>query len=155
MLKSITRDPYTIIIVALVPGLLLMAWGLTSWDNNRVHQQQCAVAEEWLNDSTALASRFERVETMDDIDVWISGFEQINSPSHSGQMRHGILSSARYHMEHYPTLGTSGRAVLNPPTGLFARDINEGLETLIEHCPHVESMVPAAFPMVFEEERPN
>lgn len=155
MLKSISWDIYTYIIIALVPGVLLAAWGLTAWDDHRVHQQQCAVAEEWLNESALIAPVFESAGTMDDIDMWITGLEEFNTPSAAGELRQGILSSANYRMENFPNENTTVAGVLNPRNGLFERVIVEGTEDLIEHCPDTESMLPDAFPMVFEKEDPN
>lgn len=152
MLKSIHWDIYTIIIAALVPGVLLAAWGLTEWDEARIRQQQCAVAESWLKDSAQLAPTFERADTMDGVSAWIVDLEEINSPSSAGQLRHGILSSARYHAEYYPDESTTKPGVLNPKNGLYERTILEGADYLVQHCPDVEPLLHDAFPMVFTEE---
>jgi hypothetical protein len=153
--KSIHWDVYTIIIAALVPAVLLAAWGLATWDEARIRDQQCRVAESWLNDSAQLAPMFENAGTMDDIANWIIDVEEINSPTSAGQLRHGILTSARYHAEYYPEKSTTEPGVLNPRNGLYERTISEGAENLVEHCPDVEPLLPNAFPMVFREEGPN
>jgi hypothetical protein len=155
VLKSIHWDIYTIVIAALVPAVLLTAWGLTEWDEARIRQQQCAVAESWLNDSAQLAPMFENAETMDSIATWITDVEEINSPASAGQLRHGILTSARYHAEYYPDESTLRPGVLNPRDGLYERTISEGAENLVQHCPDVEPLLPNAFPMVFIEEGSN
>lgn len=155
MLKSIHWDSYTIIIAALVPAVMLAAWGITEWEETRIHRQQCEVAESWLDKSAQIAPMFERAGTVDGIATWIFGIEEINSPTSAGKLRHGILSSARYHMEHYPNESTTEAGVLNPKNGLFERTITEGAEDLIEHCPEVEPLLPDAFPMVFPEEGQN
>jgi hypothetical protein len=155
VLKSIQWDIYTIIIAALVPAVMLTAWGLTEWNETRVHRQQCEVAESWLEDSARLAPTFQNAGTMDSITSWILGLEEINSPTSAGQLRHGIVSSAWYHAEYYPDKITTEPGVLNPKNGLHERTITEGAENLVQHCPDVEPLLPDAFPMVFTEEGDN
>lgn len=155
MLKSIQWDIYTIIIAALIPAVLLGAWGLTTWEDSRIHKQQCDVAETWLQESALLAPMFQNAGTMEDTTSWISGIEELNSPAAAGTMRHGILESARYNQKYYPDRSTSEPGVLNPKDGLYDRTINKGAENLIEHCPEVEQQLPKAFPMVFPEEGSN
>lgn len=152
MLKSIQWDIYTIIIVALVPTLLLTAWGIYAWDEHQLHTLQCTMAVDWLEESTEMAPQFVQAETMDSTQFWTSSFEQIESPNAAGNLRWGILQSTWYHREHFPDLPTDERGVLNPPNGLFARQIEEGTEDLVEHCPETEDMIPTAFPMVFRED---
>lgn len=152
MFKSIQWDIYTFAIVALVPGILLTAWGLTAWDQRQIHGQQCKVAIEWLVESESVAPLFENAGQMESISSWIFAMEEINAPARGGQLRSSILSSARYLMEHYPNANTSTLGVLNPPNGLFARDITAGRASLIEHCPETEPLLRNAFPMVFGRE---
>lgn len=151
MLKSITWDAYTLVIVALIPTILIIAGGLTAWDNHRLHQEQCALAVEWLEDSERTASQFTNAGTMENIDTWISQQEEFDAPSKAGQLRHGFLSSARYQNEYFPNATTAVAGALNPANGLYSRDIQEGAEELFEHCPETREMLPAALPMVFTE----
>lgn len=155
MFKSIHWDIYTVIIAGLVPAVLLAAWGITEWQETAVHRQQCEVAESWLSDSARLAPRFENADSMNDIAGWIVSIEELNSPASAGQLRHGILTSARYHAEHYPDEQTTVPGVLNPRNGLYERTITEGAADLVQHCPEVEPLLPEAFPMVFPEEGTN
>lgn len=152
MLKSVHWDIYTIIMVALVPTLLLSAWGLHAWDNHRLHTLQCTMATDWLEETADMAPQFVQAETMGRTQFWTSTFEDIESPNAAGNLRWGILQSAQYHEEYFPDLSTADRGVLNPPNGLFARQIEEGTEDLVEHCPETEDMIPTAFPMVFRED---
>lgn len=152
MLRSIEWNIYTILMVALVPALLLTAWGLDAWDSRQLHLLQCSLAEEWLEESEDVASQFQQTGTVGQTQLWISSFEGIESPNAAGNLRWGILESARYHEEHHPDLSTSEPGVLNPPNGLFERQILEGVEELVVHCPETEAMIPAAFPMVFRED---
>ncbi len=155
MIKSISWDIYTFIIIALIPGILLAAWGLTEWDKRQLHTHQCEVAAEWLQEAAMLAPMFENADTMDDISGWIAAMEELNSPARGGQLRRGILSSAYYHMEYFPNTRTSTPGVLNPTNGLFARDIIDGRASLVEHCPETDANLADAFPMVFGKEDPN
>ena len=155
MIKSIHWDTYSLIIVALVPGMLLAAWGLSAWDERQLHTHQCQVATEWLQEAQQLAPMFTGAETMDDIATWIAANEELNVPASGSQLRRGILSSAYYHMENFPSTSTTTPGVLNPPNGLFARDIISGRDSLIRHCPETEPHLADAFPMVFEREDPN
>lgn len=151
MLKSITWDKYTLVIVALIPIILGLAGGLTWWDSERLHREQCELAVEWLEKSEQIAPQFTDAGTMGEIDSWIQQQEEFDTPQKSGQLRYGFLSSARYQNEYYPDATTSPAGVLNPPNGLYARDIQEGAEELIEHCPETAEMLPTALPMVFTE----
>lgn len=152
MLKSIQWDIYTILIVALLPALLLVAGGVTWWEDNRLHQAQCNVAVAWLEESADIAGQFQLAQTMDRTQFWQQSFEEINNPSHAGQLRWGIIQSADYTSEYYPDMPTDEPGVLNPKNGLFSRDIEEGTEELIEHCPDTEAMLADAFPMIFRDE---
>lgn len=153
MLKSINWNIYTILMVGLVPALLLTAWGVYAWDSHRLHSLQCTMAEEWLEESTDIASQFEQSGTMGQTLFWASRFEDIESPNAAGNLRWGILQSTDYHAENYPELPTNEPGVLNPPNGLFERQFEEGVEDLVDHCPETEAMIPTAFPMVFREEQ--
>ena len=151
MLKSITWDKYTLIIVALIPTIMGVAGALTYWNDQRLHTTQCELAVDWLEKSEQIAPQFENAGTMDDIDGWIRQQEEFDAPSKAGLLRYGFLSSARYQNEYFPDASTSIAGVLNPPDGLHARDIRQGAERLIEHCPETREMLPKALPMVFKE----
>lgn len=151
MLKSITWDKYTLIIVALIPTILGVAGALTFWDDHRLHVQQCELAVEWLEESERIAPQFSSAGTMGDIDQWISQQEEFDAPSKAGDLRYGFLSSARYQNEYFPDVSTSEGGILNPPDGLYSRNIIEGAEELIKHCPETQEMLPKALPMVFTE----
>ncbi len=155
MIKSISWDIYTFAIIALVPVILLAAWGLTEWDERQLHAEQCAVAREWLQEAELLAPMFENAGSMDDISGWIAAIEAINSPARGWQLRNGILSSARYQMEYSPNANTTTIGVLNPENGRFARDITQGRKLLVSHCPETDALLSDAFPMVFGREEPN
>lgn len=152
MIKSIHWDIYTILMVALVPVLLLSAAGLYFYDKNKLHNLQCEMAVEWLETSEQYSAQFVSAGTMGRTELWITTFEEIESPSKAGNLRWGILQSANYNQEHRPDLSTSERGVLNPPNGLFEQQIENGVEDLVKHCPETESMIPGAFPMVFRED---
>lgn len=145
-------DVYTVVMVAMIPAILLVAWGLEWWEDHSLHQTQCALAEQWLEDSEVLATQFEIVNQLGRTDPWITSFEELESPAKAGQLRWGILQSARYFKEYYPEMSTTEPGVLNPPDGINSRDIVNGTKELIEHCPDVESMLPKAFPMVFTKD---
>lgn len=152
MLKSIQWDIYTIVMVALVPAMLLVAGGITWWDDYRLHQVQCELATDWLEQNAVLSDEFENAGTMERTSFWQRQFEEINSPSAAGQLRWGIIQSANYQQEYFPDRETEERGVLNPINGLFSRDIVDGTEDLVEHCPDTEAMLPEAFPMIYRDE---
>lgn len=153
MLRTrITWDIYTIIMVALVPVILLSAWGLTKASEYDLKSRQCALAVEWLDESQDLLPQFYRAGTMENTAGWIATLEEINAPAAAGRLRWAVLQSARYAAEYYPGLPTDGVAVLNPVDGLYERNLTEGAWDLINHCPDVLPMLPKAFPMVFRED---
>lgn len=152
MLKSIQWDIYTILMVAMVPAMLLTAWGLERWDASQLHRRQCEMAVEWLEESTVHSQQFQLASSMGSTRFWIAGFEEISSPNAAGNLRWGILQSARYHAEYFPNLPTNEPGVLNPRNGLFERQIEEGAAELVDHCPETEGMIADAFPMIFRED---
>lgn len=152
MLKSIEWNTYTILMVALVPTMLLAAWGLDTWDSRQLHRTQCTMAVEWLEESADISQQFQQSGTMGQTQLWSSRFEAIESPNAAGDLRRGILQSATYHEEYFPTSPTDEPGVLNPRNGLFERQIEQGVRSLVEHCPETEALIPNAFPMVFRED---
>lgn len=155
MMRSIQWDIYTILMVALVPVILLSAWGLHTWDERRLHNRQCEVALEWLEESAEIAPQFVQADSMERTFLWRSNFEEINSPAHASMLRDGILRSARYNAEHRPDDATDEPGVLHPQNGLFSREIEGGKNTLTGHCPETAALIPDAFPMVFPREDTN
>lgn len=152
MLKTFQWDTYTILMVALAPTLLLAAWGWDTWDSHQLHKRQCELAVEWLESSAALAGQFEQAGTTSNTQLWINRFEELDSPNAAGDLRWGVLQAANYNAEYFPDRPTDQPGVLNPRNGLLERQISEGAERLIEHCPETEDLIPMAFPMVFRED---
>lgn len=152
MLRSIQWDVYTFLIIALIPFLLLSAWGLKTWDDQRLHRVQCEMAVDWLEQSTTIAPDFARAGSASQTMFWQASFEEISSPSAAGKLRWGIIQSAEYIRKYMPRKAVNAPGVLNPPDGLFSREIIEGREELIDHCPETEALLPDAFPMVFRHE---
>lgn len=152
MLKTIQLDIYTILIVALVPGLLLAAWGLDSWDSNQLHRRQCELAVDWLESSAAIVGQFEQAGTTGKTQLWINQIEELDSPNAAGDLRWGVLQAANYGVEYFPDRPSDEPGVLNPKNGLLERQIADGAEKLIKHCPETEALIPTAFPMVFRED---
>lgn len=152
MLKSIQWDIYTFLIIGLIPFLLLSAWGVKTWEDNRLHRVQCELALDWLDESTMIAPDFSQAGTMDGTRFWLAAFEEINAPSAAGQLRWGIIQSATYSTKYAPRQSTTLPGVLHPPDGLFSRDIIDGSRNLVRHCPETEPLLPEAFPMVFRHE---
>lgn len=155
MLKSIDWNIYTILMIALVPAMLLTAWGLDTWDSRRLHRLQCEVAVEWLEENAEIAPQFSQAMTMNRTALWQSNFEDINAPAAAGILRGGILGSANYTREYFPDQSTDEPGALNPHNGLLARNIEDGIVALVEHCPETEDLLPAAFPMIFHREDTN
>lgn len=152
MLKNIQWDIYNILMIALVPAMLLTAWGIESWDTGQLHKRQCEMAVDWLETNATYVNQFEQAGTTGNIQLWLNRMEPLDSPMAAGELRMGVIRSAYYHMEHLPDLPTDEPGVLNPRNGLFERQINEGTARLIAHCPETEDLIPEAFPMVFRED---
>lgn len=152
MLRTIQWDIYTILMVALVPALLLAAWGWDTWDSHQLHKRQCELAVDWLESSEVLAGQFEQAGTTGETQLWINKIEELDSPNAAGDLRWGVLQAANYSAEYFPERPTTERGVLNPKNGLLERQITDGAERLIKHCPETEALIPKAFPMVFRED---
>lgn len=138
--------------VALIPVILVTAWGWSWWNERELHTQQCVVAAEWLQESEDILPVYQRAGNMGAIEPWINSIDALNSPSSAATLRWGILQSARYFLTYYPNVRTQSNGELNPEDGIHSRDIIEGTKQLIEHCPEVTPMLPTAFPMIFTEE---
>lgn len=150
-IKKFLRPDIYLVSAALVVALSFgTAWALT-WNAERdLHETQCQLAVEWLEGSTSNADLFERARTMQSIEPWLAAQDELNSPSAANQLRWSIMDSARYEMNSNPTAPTTDQAVLNSPW--YTGRIERGAADLIQHCPEVESLLPAAFPMVFTQE---
>lgn len=149
---QISWDIYTVIMVALVPVILLSAWGLTKASEHDLRSRQCAMAVEWLDESRDLLPLFYRAGTVQNTTSWTTSLEELSSPAAAGRLRWAVLQSTRYAAEYYPTLPTDEVGVLNPVDGLYQRNLTEGARELIDHCPEVAPMLPRTFPMVFKED---
>lgn len=152
MLKPHRWDIYTIIIVALVPAMLLSAWGLTAWDQRQLHSRQCAMAEDWLDSTAAFAGQFEMAGRTGQTQLWITNIENLDFPNAARDLRSGLIRSARYHQEFLPNVSTREPGVLNPVNGLYERQIETGIAALTSHCPETAELIPAAVPMIFRED---
>lgn len=149
MRRRFRIDRYTVLIAALLPTILLIAWGLTAAHDARLHARQCAVADQWLQDTAAIAPQFENAGTLGMTSSWLTQFRELNSPSHAGILRDAIIGMVSFGQEYAPSRATVTDGSLTPSFPEFATNLQVGAATLTDHCPETRTQLPEAFPMFF------
>lgn len=154
-MRSIIRlDIYTILIVALVPTFLAIAWGLT-WNYERIlDKRACDYTGHYLTEVGDMASLYTDAGTLRDADTWLTRLEAINPSSPARDLHESVVSSMSYAMTTNPDLGTTEPAAVYDTLTPFHQAIDKGAQEVIDTCPEFERLLSYAFPMYFREENP-
>lgn len=142
-------DIYTLLIAALIPSMLLAAWGLNTINNVRVHNQQCEVAEEWLTEAAGISHVYTNAGTLGEIEPWLSQLEEFNYPRHASELRHQIDEAGWYGLTWRWNTPTDEPGSLIDVAVSYDDEINQEIDEFIEYCPDTAQMLPDAFPMLF------
>lgn len=152
MREKFHLDVYNVIIIALIPFVLLVAWGLTWGYERDLRAQQCEDAIAYLEEVTALAPEYLEAETLDDADGWLDDLQDMGHPAPANDLHNGAISAFTY-------ASTAGLEVdMAEPGGLydqlttFKGVLDDGRDTLVDQCPETEPLIADAFPMYFREE---
>ena len=144
-------DIYTVLMVAIVPVFLAVAWGLT-WNHERVAAAQaCEDTESYLSETTEAASLFINAGTVGSTDPWLSRMETIQPQGHGWDLHDSVVGAVEYAAAVEPDLDTAEPGVVYDETPFFQDPIDEARATIVEKCPDLEAMLPEAFPMIFKE----
>lgn len=152
MRERFQLDIYNVLIVALVPAMLLAAWGLTTAYERNQRAQQCEEAVTYLQEATDNASLYTEADSIDDADTWLDNMQELSPPEPASDLHNGALSAFTY------ATTMNVEADMTAPGGLyseltsFREVIDEGRETLVSQCPDTEQMINDAFPMYFRNE---
>lgn len=152
MREKFHLDAYNVIIIALIPFVLLVAWGLTWGYERNLHAQQCEDALVYLEKVTEIAPDYLEANSLDDADDWLDGMQELSYPAPAGDLHNGAVSAFTY-------ASTAGlQADMAQPGGLydqlttFKGVLDDGRDTLVDQCPDTAALIPDAFPMYFREE---
>lgn len=151
MRSKIHFDIYTILIIAIVPTFLAIAWGLT-WNHERVAARQaCENTEEYLADVSEIASLYENAGTLQDADIWLNQLEAMSPPAPAQDLHDSVISAINYAININPDLDTTQPAAIYETLTPFQQAIDNGRADITERCPEFATMIPEAFPMFFRE----
>jgi hypothetical protein len=151
MPSKIRFDIYTILIIAIVPTFLSIAWGLT-WNHDRVAAKQaCQNTEEYLTEVTEISDLYVNAGTLQNADVWLTRLEAIVPPSPARDLHDSVISSIRYATNVSSELETTQPAAVYEALTPFQQAIDNGRADIIDTCPEFATMIPGAFPMFFRE----
>ena len=145
-------DIYTMLIVAIVPVFLAVAWGL-SWNHERVSAAQaCEATKTYLADVSEFASLYTEAGTVDDADQWLSRLETIQPQGHAWEIHDSALSTFEYASMSAPELDTNQPGGIYEEIAPFQSSIDDARANIVDNCPDLEPMLPDAFPMFFKEQ---
>lgn len=148
-------DVYNVIIVALVPVILLTAWGLTSAYETNQRREQCEQAFTYLDEASDLAARYTTASSLDTADDWADELEQLSHPAPAADLHNGAISAFNYALSIDLDVDVNAPGSLYDELTTFQDVLNEGRETLVSACPDTETMIADAFPMYFRNGGPE
>lgn len=151
MLSKIRFDIYTILIVAMVPTFLVIAWGLT-WNHDRIAAKHaCENTDTYLTEVSAIADLYTSAGTLQNANTWYDQLEQISPPGPARDLHNSVSSAVTYSMNRNPDLQTSQPAGLYDALPPFQQPVDKGRDKIIERCPELTPLIPDAFPMFFQK----
>jgi hypothetical protein len=152
MREKFRLDVYNVIIIALIPFVVLVAWGLTWGYERNLRAQQCEDAITYLEDVTALAPAYLQAPSVDDADSWLQGMQGVSYPEPASDLHNAAVSAFTYASTTNLPVDTSEPGGLYDQLTTFAGVLDEGRETLVTECPETAPLIADAFPMYFREE---
>lgn len=154
MRTSFRLDIYTILIVALVPTFLAIAWGLT-WNYERIlANRECDYTGHYLTEVGDMASLYTDAGTLQNADTWLTRLQAINPSTPTRDLHQAVVNSMSYAMNTNPDLDTTEPGAVYDTLVPFRQTIDKGAQEVIDTCPEFERLLSYAFPMYFREETP-
>jgi hypothetical protein len=151
MREKLHLDVYNVIIIALIPFVLLVAWGLTWGYERNLHARQCEEAVTYLHEVADFSSLYTDASSIDNADAWLDQMQEMSYPEPLGDLHNGAISAFTF-------ASTTGLEVeMDQPAGLYDRlttfkaVLDEGRAKIVRQCPEVDALIPGAFPMYFRE----
>jgi hypothetical protein len=152
MREKFHLDVYNVIIIALIPFVLLVAWGLTWGYERNLHAQQCEDAIGYLEEVTAIAPEYVEADTLEDADDWLDSMQELGYPEPASDLHNGALSAFTYASTTDLQVDTAQPGGLYDQLTTFKEVLDDGRDTLVDQCPDTEPLIVDAFPMYFREE---
>lgn len=152
MREKFHLDVYNVIIIALIPFVLLVAWGLTWGYERDLRAKQCEDAIAYLEEVTAFAPEYLEAETLDDADAWLDDMQDMGYPSPATDLHNGAISAFTYASTAELQVDMAAPGGLYDQLTTFKGVLDDGRDTLVERCPDTEPLIADAFPMYFREE---
>ncbi len=145
-------DAYNVIIVALIPFVLLVAWGLSRSYDRHLHAQECEQSVEYLENVTDIASEYTSAASLDDADAWAEDMQDMSVPSPANDLQNGAIAAYTYAARADLPADPSQPGSLYDELTTFKDVLDEGRQTLVEQCPATEPLISDAFPMYFRKD---
>lgn len=152
MREKLRFDVYNVIIIALIPFVLLVAWGLTWGYERNLHAQQCDDAITYLGNVTELAPEYLEAESLDDADRWLEGMQDLGYPEPATDLHNGAVSAFTWASTAELPVDPSQPGGLYDALTTFKDVLDEGRQSLVEQCPATEPLIADAFPMYFRKD---
>lgn len=152
MREKLHLDIYNVIIIALIPFVLLVAWGLTWGYERNLRAEQCNDAITYLENVTELAPEYLDAESLDDADDWFEGMQELDYPEPATDLHNGAVSAFTYASTAELSVDIAQPGGLYDELTTFKSVLDDGRDTLVDQCPDTESLIADAFPMYFREE---
>lgn len=146
-------DVYNVIIVALIPAILLTAWGLTSAHDRNERSKRCENAIDYLEAVTDLAPLYTSARTIDDADEWLDAMEELPAPDVAQQLHTRATAAFSYASAMGMDVSADEPGDLFDQLTAFRDGLDESRTELEEQCPNTADLIPDAFPMYFREEQ--
>jgi hypothetical protein len=145
-------DIYNLIIAALIPFMLLTAWGLTTVHERNERIKHCEEAITYLEDVTDIASVFTTADSLEDADTWLDLIQEISHPAPTKDLHDGAMAAFTYANMVNMDVALDEPGALYDKLSAFQDVLDSGRETLVSRCPETEPMIDDAFPMYFRQE---
>lgn len=150
MRSGFRLDPYNIIIVALIPFVVIAAWGLVAWHDYSERRATCDNSLRYLDAAAALYPLYVDASTVEDASPWLDQLRALQAPGPVLAIHQAADRTISWAMEITPSLPTT-----DTPGELYdqfpALHDQQALarDGYLTACPDNEQALIDAFPMIY------
>jgi hypothetical protein len=152
MRERLHLDVYNVIIAALIPVMLLTAWGLTTAYERNLRTEQCEQAVAYLEEVTGITGLYTSASSIDDAAPWLQRMQEMSYPAPATDLHNGAVSAFTYAATMNLNVDIAAPGGMYDRLTTFQDVLDEGRATLVARCPETDTMITGAFPMFFREE---